>query len=112
MQLTHFYSVGSPDGQINFSAQKVIGSMKLIALFHSRIFPLVFLMSSILEMVNKHFFEVQSNLYTTTTLGTPNLWLLLTGGRCSKVGFCYEDSNWDSKMVVAVGGWSLFGGGR
>jgi len=28
---------------------------------------------------------IQSNLCTTTTLGTLNLWPLLTGGRCSEV---------------------------
>jgi hypothetical protein len=34
-------------------------------------------------------------------------------GRCSEVAFnVIKDSNWDSKMVVAVGSWSLFGGGR
>jgi hypothetical protein len=37
----------------------------------------------------------------------PNLWPLLTGGRCSEVAVCYNDSNWDSKMVVVVGRWSL-----
>jgi hypothetical protein len=37
---------------------------------------------------------------------------VLTGGRCSKVGLCYKDLNRDSKMVVSVGRWSLFGGGR
>jgi hypothetical protein len=40
----------------------------------------------------------QSDLCTMTTLGTPTLWPLWTGGRCS---------NWDSKMMVAVGRWSL-----
>jgi hypothetical protein len=30
---------------------------------------------------------VQSNLSTTTTLSTPKLWTLLTGGRCSEVWF-------------------------
>ncbi len=50
--------------------------------------------------------------FTTTTLGTQNLWLLLRGGRCSEVGFCYEDLNWNTKMVVVVGMWSLFGGNR
>ncbi len=59
-----------------------------------------------------HYLLLQSNLCTTTTLGTPNLWPLLTGGRCSEVGLCYEVSNWDFKMVVAVGNWSLFGGSR
>ncbi len=29
--------------------------------------------------------RIQSNLCTTTTLGTPNLWPLLTGVRCSEV---------------------------
>ncbi len=33
---------------------------------------------------------IQSNLCTTTTLGTQNLWLLLTGGRCSEVALCYQ----------------------
>jgi hypothetical protein len=33
--------------------------------------------------------EIQSNLSTTTTLGTPNLLPLLKGGRCSEVGLCY-----------------------
>ncbi len=51
-------------------------------------------------------------LESTTTFGTPNLWPLFTGGRCSVVGLCYKDSNWDSKVVVAVGRWSLFGSGR
>jgi hypothetical protein len=60
----------------------------------------------------KILFLVQSNLCTTTTLGTPNLWPLLTGGRCSEVAFCYKDLNWDYKITVVVGRWSLFGGGR
>ncbi len=54
----------------------------------------------------------QSNLCTTTFHGTIDLWLLLTGGRCSKVGLRYKDSNWDSKIVVAVGKRSLLGSGR
>jgi hypothetical protein len=37
------------------------------------------------------------------TLATPMLWPLLTSGRCSEV---------ESKNMVAVGRWSLFGGGR
>ncbi len=41
---------------------------------------------------------VQSNLCTTTTLGTPNLWPL-----------CCKDS---IMMVVAVDRWSLFGSGH
>ncbi len=56
--------------------------------------------------------QVQSNLCTTTNLGTQNLWQLLTGGSCSEVGLCYKNLNWDSKIVVAVGRWSLFRGGR
>jgi hypothetical protein len=44
---------------------------------------------------------------TTTTLGTPNLWPLLTGGRCSVVGLCYKDLHRESDMVVAVGRWPL-----
>ena len=32
----------------------------------------------------------QSNLCTTTTLGTPKLWLLLTCGCCSEVALCYN----------------------
>jgi hypothetical protein len=45
---------------------------------------------------------VQSNLYTTTTLGTQNFRPLLTGGRFSEVGLCYKDMYLDSKMVVVV----------
>ncbi len=56
--------------------------------------------------------SIQSNMCTTTTLGTPNFWPLLTGGRCLEVGLCCRDSNWDYKMMVAVGTWSLFGVGR
>ncbi len=56
--------------------------------------------------------NIQSNLCTTTTIRTPNLWPLLNGGRCLEVGLCYEDSHVDSKMKVAVGRWSLFEGGR
>ena len=55
---------------------------------------------------------LQSNLCATTTLGTPNLWPLLTGGRCSEVALCYKNQKWDPKIVVAVDKWSLFGGGR
>ncbi len=54
----------------------------------------------------------QSNLCTSTTPGTSNLWPLFTGGRCSEVGLFYKDLSWDSKMVVAVCTWSLSGGGR
>jgi hypothetical protein len=35
--------------------------------------------------------KIQSNLCITTTLGTKNLWPLLTGGRCSEVALCYEN---------------------
>ncbi len=58
---------------------------------------------------SKH--NLQSNLWTTTALGTPNLWPLWPlwkGGRCSDVSLCYEDSNWDSKMVVDLQRWRLF----
>ncbi len=34
---------------------------------------------------------VQSNLCIATTLGTQNLWPLLTGGRCSEVALLYEN---------------------
>jgi hypothetical protein len=44
-------------------------------------------------------FHVQSNLCTTTTLGTQNLLPLWTGGHCSEVALCYEDLNWDSIMA-------------
>ena len=57
-------------------------------------------------------FKVQSNLCTTTTLGTQNLWPLLTGGRCLEVILCSKKGKRDPEMVVVVGRWSLFGGGR
>jgi len=50
--------------------------------------------------------QVQSTLSTTTTFGTPNLWRLLTGDRCSKVALCYKTEIGTSKR------WSVFGGGR
>jgi hypothetical protein len=50
-------------------------------------------------------------VYTTITHGIKNLRPLLTGGHCSEVVLCYKDLNWNAKMVVAVGRWSLFGGG-
>jgi hypothetical protein len=31
-------------------------------------------------------------------------------GRCTEVPLCYKNSNWESKMVVFEGRWSLFGG--
>ena len=46
------------------------------------------------------------NLCTTTTLGTPKQWTLLTGGLCSEVALCCHSSNGTSKR------WSLFGRGR
>ncbi len=52
---------------------------------------------------------MQSNL---TTLGTQKEWLLLTGGRCSEEIFCNKKSKWAFEMVVAIGRWLLFGGGR
>ncbi len=55
---------------------------------------------------------VQSNLCTTTPLGTHYLGQLLTAGCCSEVTLCYKDLNWDTKMMVILGRWSLFGGGR
>ncbi len=54
--------------------------------------------------------QLLSNL--CTTLGTPNLWPLFTGGRCSVVVLCYNNLNRDSKNVVTVGRWSLLGFGR
>ena len=38
-------------------------------------------------------YAVQSNLWTTTTLETLNLWLLLTGGRCSEVVYVIKSEN-------------------
>ena len=46
---------------------------------------------------------VQSNLCTTTTIGT----LKLTGDCCSEVALCYKNWKRCFKMVVAVGKWSL-----
>ena len=50
--------------------------------------------------------EVLSNLCTTTTLGTLNLWSLLTDSRCSEVALCYKSKNGTPKY------WSLSTGGR
>ncbi len=36
--------------------------------------------------------------------------VVVAGGRCSEVGLCYEDSNWECKMMVFIGRWSLFRG--
>jgi len=48
---------------------------------------------------------IQSNLCTTTTLRTPNLWPLLTGSEVVII-----PKNRDSKMVAVIDKWSLFGG--
>ena len=45
-------------------------------------------------------------------LGTPNLWLLLTGGRFLEVAVCYKNRKLYFKIVVHVEKWSLFGGGQ
>ena len=50
---------------------------------------------------------VQSNLCTTTTLGTLNLWPLLTGGRCSEVALCYKKVKMEPQNGVVAGRWSL-----
>jgi hypothetical protein len=42
----------------------------------------------------------------------PKIVPLLTGGRCSEVILCNDSSILDHKMMVVVGRWSLFGGGR
>ena len=41
---------------------------------------------------------------TTTTLGTLNLWPVLTGGRCSEVALCYKKWKWDFKMWLLLAG--------
>ena len=47
-----------------------------------------FFRSILKQAINK---KVQTNLCTTTTLKTLNLWPLLTGGRfCSEVDLCYQ----------------------
>ncbi len=51
--------------------------------------------------------SVQSNLCITTTLGTQNVWPLLTGGRCSEVAFYFENWNRDPKIVVVIRRWSF-----
>ena len=83
--------------------------------------------------------KIQWLLGSTTTLGTQTLWLLFTGGLCSKVPWYKKNienwtQNWlalltgavvvlkvplcskylklDPKMMVVVDRWSLFGGGR
>ena len=47
--------------------------------------------------------HVQSNLCTTTILGTLKYWPLLTGGRCLEETFCYKSYKWNLKMVVVLG---------
>jgi hypothetical protein len=37
----------------------------------------------------------------------PKFVAVVDSGRCSELGLCYKNLNWDSKMVVAVGRWSL-----
>ena len=34
------------------------------------------------------------------------------GGHCSEIALCYKSCERDPKIVVALGRWSLFGGGR
>jgi len=41
------------------------------------------------------------------TLGTQNLWPLLSGGRCPEVTLCYKAQNWDSIMLAVIRRWSL-----
>ncbi len=53
--------------------------------------------------------RIQSNLCPTTTLGTQNLWPMLTGGRCSEVASFYKNWKWYPKMVAAIDKWSLLG---
>jgi hypothetical protein len=55
---------------------------------------------------------MQSNLSTTTTLGTPKQWPLLTGARCSEVSLHSKCGKRDAKIVFVVDKGSLFGGGR
>ena len=57
-------------------------------------------------------FHEQSNLRSTTTLETLDLWPLLTGGRSSEVALCSESFKWDPEMVVVADKWCLFGGGQ
>jgi hypothetical protein len=44
--------------------------------------------------------------------GDPKFIAPLLTGSCSEVGICYKDLNWDYKIIVAVGCWSLFKVGR
>jgi hypothetical protein len=53
------------------------------------------------------FHDVQSKLCTTTTLGTPKLWPMLTGGRCY-IEVAYVDI---SIEIGPLKRWSLKAGG-
>jgi hypothetical protein len=46
--------------------------------------------------------NIQSNLSTTTTHGTPKLWSLLSGGRCSEVLLCSKSGKRDATIVVVI----------
>jgi hypothetical protein len=50
---------------------------------------------------------MQSNMSTTTTFGTPKLWPLLTGGRCSEVPLYSKYGKQAVNIVVVVDRWSL-----
>ncbi len=43
---------------------------------------------------------IQSNLWTTTTLGIQKKWLLLKGGRCLEVIYNLKNSKCDLKLVA------------
>ncbi len=58
-------------------------------------------------------FDVQSNLCTTTTLGTQKLLSLLTGGRCSDGIYVLKVENGHQnggryRQVVVSSGWTVF----
>ncbi len=59
----------------------------------------------IVEIFSSWSYLIQSNLSSTTTLGTSNLWPLMTGCRCLGVSLCYRYLY--CKMVAIVGRWSL-----
>ncbi len=44
----------------------------------------------IVLLFSTHVLQIQSNLCITNTLGTPILWPLLIGGRCSELILCYK----------------------
>ena len=58
------------------------------------------------KLCNCLHYQLQSNLCTTSTLGTRRWWSLFRGHLCNK------SSNWDLKMMVVIDRWSLFRGGR